>query len=79
MFFDFANFYRRFVENYAKITRSLTELFKKNKNDKQIDFFVFENDAIKTFVVLIVVFTQTFMLIHFNFKNRIMIKIDVSK
>ena len=34
MFLKFANFYKRFIKFYARITRALTKLFKNNKNKK---------------------------------------------
>ena len=34
IFLEFANFYKRFVRFYVKITRVLTELFKENKQEK---------------------------------------------
>ena len=40
MFLKFANFYRRFVILYAKISRSLSNLLKKNKNKKQFKLFL---------------------------------------
>ena len=39
MFLKFVNFYRRFVVLYAKISRSLFNLFKNNKNEKQVELF----------------------------------------
>ena len=39
MFLKFVNFYRRFVVLYAKMSRSLFDLFKNNKNEKQIELF----------------------------------------
>ena len=40
VFLDFANFYRKFIVKYAKMSRLLFELLKDNKNEKQIDEFV---------------------------------------
>ena len=34
VFLEFANFYRKFVKKYSKITMSLTELIKKNTKFK---------------------------------------------
>ena len=39
MFLKFVNFYCRFVVLYAKMLRSLFDLFKNNKNEKQIELF----------------------------------------
>ena len=69
MFLNFANFYRRFVEFYAKITRFLTKFLKRSKNEKQNELFLYKNVACAAFVELIEIFTQIFMLIHFDSKN----------
>ena len=45
IFLNFANFYQRFIEYYAKITRSLTKLLKKNVNNKQSDLFLYNKIA----------------------------------
>ena len=79
IFLKFANFYRRFVRFYVKITRILTELFKKNKQERQNESFIFEEAARQAFRRLIKTFTKAFMLIHFNLKNLIRIKIDTSE
>ena len=49
MFLSFSNFYRRFVVKFVKISRSLTELLKESKNEKQIDDFMWNVDAEQTF------------------------------
>ena len=75
MFLNFANFYRRFVEFYAKITCSLTKFLKKSKNEKQNKSFLYKNAARAAFIELIEVFTQIFMLIHsFRFKKSNQVK-----
>ena len=79
MFLKFTNFYKRFVKFYARIIRALTKLFKNNKNEKQIDFFNFNVEARKAFRLLIDAFTNASMLIHFDSKNLIRIKIDASE
>ena len=79
MFLKFANFYKRFVRFYARIIRALTKLFKNNKNKKQNEFFNFNAEAQKTFQRLIDTFIKIFMLIHFNSKSSIRIKIDASR
>jgi len=78
MFLGFANFYRRFVRYYAKITRALTELLKGSKQGKQNGPFVFNKDAIAAFTALILAFTQAPMLVHFDPKNHIRVETDAS-
>ena len=79
IFLKFANFYKRFVKFYARITRALTKLLKNNKNEKQNEFFNFNAKVRKAFQRLIDTFIKTSMLVHFNSKSFIQIKIDVSK
>ena len=79
MFLKFANFYKCFVRFYARIIRALTKLLKNNKNEKQNEFFNFNAKVRKTFQRFIDAFIKTFMLVHFDLKNSIRIKIDVSK
>ena len=79
IFLEFVNFYKRFVKFYAKITRVLTKLLKENKQERQYESFNFEKAARQTFWRFIKTFTKAFMLIHFNFRNLIRIKIDVSE
>ena len=79
MFLRFANFYKHFVRFYARIIRALTKLFKNNKNKKQNEFFNFNAEVRKTFQRFIDTFIKTFMFVHFNLKNFIQIKIDVSE
>ena len=60
------------------MSRSLFELFKDNKNEKQIDEFVWNKKTMTIFKKFIRMFIETFMLIHFDSNNQIMIEIDVS-
>ena len=79
IFLKFANFYKRFVKFYAKITRALTELLKENKQRRQSKSFIFKEIARQMFRRLIKTFMKALMLIHFNFKNLIRIEIDTSE
>ena len=79
IFLSFTNFYKRFVRFYVKITRALTELFKRSKQEKQNELFIFNDGARQTFRRIIKTFTKTFMLIHFDLKNFIKVEIDVLK
>jgi len=79
VFLSFANFYQQFMKYYAKIIRILTKLLKNSKQNKQHNFFVFNKNVILIFRRLITIFTQTSMLIYFNSKNYIRIKINALK
>ena len=79
IFLEFMNFYKRFVKFYAKIIRALTKLLKRNKQEKQNESFIFEKVARQTFRRFIKTFIKTLILIHFDFKNFIKVKIDASK
>jgi len=79
VFLEFANFYRRFVKYFAKITKFLIKLLKNNKQEKQNKLFLFNAFALIAFRTLINVFITIFILMYFDFKNRIIIKINVLK
>ena len=64
---------------YIKIIHVLTKLLKNSKQERQSKLFIFEKTTKQTFQRLIKTFTKTFMLIHFNFKNFIKVKIDTSE
>ena len=48
-FLGFANFYRRFIKDYSRITRHLIDLLKKNINDEK---FLFGPDIKRLFKAL---------------------------
>jgi len=77
VFLEFANFYRRFVKYFAKITRLLIELFKNNKQKKQNKLFLFDIFVLIVFRIFINIFIIVFILVYFDFKNQIIIKINV--
>ena len=79
IFLEFANFYKRFVRFYVKITRALTKLFKESKQRRQSGSFIFEKAARQAFRRFIKTFTKTLMLIHFDFRNLIKVEIDASE
>ena len=62
---------------YVKITCALTRLLKENKQERQNKLFIFKKIARQMFRPLIKTFIKTFMLIYFDFKNLIRMKIDV--
>ena len=78
IFLNFVNFYRRFVVKYVNISRSLSKLLKSNKNDKQIDDFIWNSKIEKTFRQHIDMFIKTSMLIHFNFNEKILVETNAS-
>jgi hypothetical protein len=78
VFHGFANFYRRFVKYYAKITRALTELLKGSKQGKQNGPFIFDETAQAAFVKLIEAFTTAPMLVHFDPQKPIRVETDAS-
>ena len=78
IFLGFANFYRRFVRFYAKITRALTELLKGSKQGKQSGSFIFGDGARQAFRRLIKAFTEAPMLVHFDPRNPIRVETDAS-
>jgi len=79
MFLNFANFYRYFVKYFAKIIRLLIELLKSNKQEKQNKLFLFNIFVLIAFQTFIDIFIIAFILIHFDFKNQIIIEINASK
>ncbi len=54
-------------------------MFKNSKQEKQNKLFLFNIFALIVFRAFINIFTIAFMLIYFDFKNRIIIEIDVLK
>ena len=78
VFLNFTNFYRRFVVLYAKMSRPLSDLLRDNKNEKQVDPFLWNKKAAQTFKKLIALFTSAPMLIHFDPKRKILIKTNAS-
>ena len=79
IFLKFANFYQRFVQYFAKIIRLLIELFKNNKQKKQNRLFLFDTFALTAFQILIDIFIIVSILIYFDFKNRIIVEINILK
>ena len=67
------------MTDYIKIIRILTKLFKNNKQKIQNKLFIFEKIAKHIFRQFIKTFMKAFILIHFDCKNLIRIKIDISE
>ena len=71
-FLDFANFYRRFIYNYIRISTSLICLIRKDV------FFVWFQKCQIAFNILKKVFTFKIILCHYNSDHKIMIEINAS-
>ncbi len=77
VFIKFAEFYRRFIEKFNKIVESLTNLFKEKKKREFDKMFKLIKKTRKAFKKLKEIFIKTSILLHFDFKRRIRLKIDV--
>ncbi len=75
-FLKFVEFYRRFIEKFSKIAKSLTNLFKEKKKEKFDKKFEFTEKARIAFTQLKNVFIKTSILLHFDSKRKIRLKID---
>ena len=78
VFLRFVNFYKRFVYEYSRIASFLIDLLQENKNEVKTKSFLWFDDATKAFDKLREIFITISILIHFNFKLRIRMKIDAS-
>jgi hypothetical protein len=74
IFFEFANFYKRFIEIFSRIAKTLTFLLKKENKKRFRERFVFNTDAKKAFEILKIVFTCVSMLLHFDLDKRSQLK-----
>jgi hypothetical protein len=77
-FLKFVEFYRRFIKMFSKIIKSLTNLFKERKKEKFDKKFEFTKEARIAFAQLKNVFIKTSILLHFDSKRKIRLKIDAS-
>ena len=71
-FLGFANFYRRFIQDYSKIARPLTELTKKS------DKWAWNKEAETAFQQLKNRFTSAPILAHFDAQKPVIIETDAS-
>ncbi len=71
-FLNFANFYKRFIYDYSRITISLTHLIRKDV------LFVWFQKCQIAFNILKKIFTFKIILHHYNSNHKIMIEIDAS-
>jgi len=73
VFLGFANFYRRFIKNFAKEVAPITRLLKKDTK------FQWDDNAEQAFLKLKEIFTKGPLLRHFNQEKRCIIETDASK
>ena len=66
VFLRFANFYRRFIYGYSKITKLLSSLLEGGKAGKFSQAFVWMPDAERAFNGLKESFTTASILVHYN-------------
>jgi hypothetical protein len=52
IFLDFANYYRRFIESYARKTKSITDFLMEMRNKRKIDEFNWPDQANEAFKIL---------------------------
>ena len=77
MFFDFVNYYKRFIYRYSQISGFFTGLLKNNKNDKKFEFFEWLEKTDQAFRRLRDIFFSIFFLHHFDSIKKIKIEINV--
>ena len=77
IFFEFTNFYRRFIYKYFQITLFLTNMLKKNKKKRKKKSFHKNKNATQTFNRFREIFKKIFILMHFDFQLRIWIKTNI--
>jgi hypothetical protein len=52
IFLNFANYYRRFIENYARKAKSITDLLMEIRNERKTGEFNWSDQANETFKIL---------------------------
>jgi hypothetical protein len=78
VFLGFANFYRRFIAKYSKVSSPLSNLLKGSKDGKKTGPFEFPKTAWEAFCRLKEAFINAPMLIHFDPSRRIRVETDAS-
>jgi hypothetical protein len=76
VFIDFANFYKRFVHAFFKISVELFSLLKKNDKNKFKIKFVMISEAKKFMKSIKRIFMNASMLRHYEFDDESMMKIN---
>jgi hypothetical protein len=78
IFLNFANFYRRFIENYSRIAAPLTSILKSSINGGKAGPFEFIEKERAAFELLKACFTRAPMLTHFRPDKLIKVETDIS-
>jgi hypothetical protein len=76
-FIKFAKFYKKFIKKFNKIVKSLTNFFTQKKKKEFDKMFKFIKKTQKVFKEWKKAFIKTSILLHFDFKRKIRLKIDV--
>jgi hypothetical protein len=76
IFLDFANYYRRFIENYARRTKLIIDFLMRMRNRRKIGEFNWSDQANKAFKILKKCFQRAFILRIFDFKLFIRVEFD---
>jgi hypothetical protein len=79
VFLNFANYYRRFIENYARRTKFITDFLIKIRNKRKISEFSWPDHANETFKILKKYFQRISVLRIFDFNLFIRMEFDASK
>jgi hypothetical protein len=79
IFLDFANYYRRFIENYARRTKPITAFLIEIRNGRKIDEFSCPDQANEAFKMLKKSFQRVLILRIFDFKLFIRMEFDTFK
>lgn len=74
IFLGFANFYRRFIQNYSKVVAPITKLLKKDEQNK----WEWTNDAESAFQLLKEMFISEPVLKHFDHQLGCILETDAS-
>jgi hypothetical protein len=74
IFFEFVNFYKRFIEIFSRIAKTFTFLLKEENKKRFREKFVFNIDAKKAFKILKIAFISVSILLHFDLDKRNQLK-----
>jgi hypothetical protein len=70
IFLEFVNFYKKFIEIFSRIAKTLTFLLKEENKKRFREKFVFNVDVKKAFKILKIAFISVSMLLHFDLDKR---------